>query len=244
MMKNELVLRDILFVVPSMGREDVIRKSVVLEYSKYFPIHVVVFESEVESYEKAVPEAIIHGIPDSILGKQRKLNWILENLFTEDYTAMFTMDDDVRKFMWVFGPKFVTISPQDFMNVLLEDTELCMEFQAKVFSLDYSKGPKFTNRMKPISINTSILGGAMCILDHRLRFDTNIMLAEDVDVVYMEQFKRGIVWRDQRIAMDPLIPINAGDGGQTQYRSTERIRHTRQYLRNKYGAWVKVDRAV
>lgn len=174
----------------------------------------------------------------------------MEHLFTEEYDAAMFIDDGIRRLVWTMGQKQVELSPEDFLNTLQEDYEINLVFGSHVSSFEYYRGPLYINRFNPFDINNvkrggTIWGGATMMLDRGYRFDEELKFAEDVDICYMNLYRYGIVWNDIRIGFVPLIPMHSpGSGGVTQFRTAEAITEVRNRLRQKYGSWVRIDRAI
>lgn len=232
---------------PSMGREDTIIKSVIASYTEVgVPITVVVFENEIDTYCRSVPHADIVGIPNDTIGKPKKLNWILDNLFTDEYDAIMFLDDDIRRFIWTMSKKQVELSPEDFLKVLQEDYEINRTLGSHISAFGYYNGPISINRHKPFDINNpraDLSGGSMLLLDHGYRFDDTLPFGEDIDACFMNWFMYGIIWTDRRVGAVPLIPVwTPGSGGVSDFRNPESIKKVHGQLRQKYGSWVRIGR--
>ncbi len=93
-------------------------------------------------------------------------------------------------------------------------------------------------RNKPIAF-THWIGGVVGVVGREPRWDELLTCKCDIDACLREFLERRIVWQDSRFCFEQERDTNLG--GNSLFRSEERIRAERRYLKSKWKAHIQFE---
>ncbi len=222
-------------IIPSKGRwQTVGAKSL-----KLFPdAWLCVGESEAKSYEEATnhPRIITH--PDDVTGIGPLRSWILDN--TKDETIVM-LDDDIEYI--VEQTKYNRsniLNPVHCMAILERTAIASKDAGCKLFGFAQMPNPLNYFPYKPISFHTWI-GGVIGVHGRTVKWDRNLILRADIDACLNSLLKDRILWTDNRYCF--IHKRFVGQGGNNTNRTTQKHRTEIDYLKKRWGAYIKEKQA-
>jgi hypothetical protein len=136
---------------------------------------IVIPESQYREYRKHYAKNKLIVIDDSGDGTvSRKRNSILD-LCDQDRLVM--MDDDLKKIFWIDSRE--SIAENEFYDLLAEGFDICGKYGAGLFGFNWDAQPIHLDG-KPITFN-KIFFNTFGIVKSEIRFDENLLRADDVD---------------------------------------------------------------
>ena len=214
MYKKILKELDMVIVIPSRGRSDIIITHKIMPYAT-----LVVPEPEYDSYRKKVGnDMTIICLPDSVRGLGATRNWVLDN-FTEK--VVFMIDDDTKYLLNRTKEKELRITyPDDIFDVVVNTTIMALDLGVGLYGYGYTGDIRKFSPIKPFRFNKAV-GGSIGIIGRELRFNT-ARAKTDVDFCLKQLLKNRIFWVDDRYAFQQ--EVDSISGGSSLYRSREETR--------------------
>lgn len=207
---------------------------------KLFPsATLVVPESQVPEYAAAgVVDALggrVVAIPDDVRGISRVRNWILRRF---DETAIVMADDDIKSCISLVALRRKCLL-QDEILAMIENTAYCAAGAgAGIFGWHQRPDPRLLARNNPIAF-THWVGGVIGVVGREARWDELLTCKCDIDACLTEFLERRIVWQDSRFCFEQERDTNMG--GNSLFRSEERIKAEGRYLKSKWKAHIRFE---
>jgi len=216
-------------VIPSRGRAGTLADKAL----RLFPNALVcVGESERDDYYKVSKNLLIH--PDNIEGIGPLRQWILDNVKDE---VVLQVDDDVYKFSTLTGFTQIQIKSLSAMMRIVANTANCAaDAGASVFGFNQTWDVRKYRPYKPILLS-SWAGGVIGFVGRKHRFDMNLLLRADIDFCLTCLLKDRITWVENRFSF--IHKRFVGSGGNNSLRSAERHEAEIEYLKKKWGGYLK-----
>ncbi len=194
---------------------------------------LVVPESEVDRYKFTGLEIV--PIPDSIHGLGAVRNWVLDN-FSEEIIVMF--DDDIKNLISLLNVSPVRINDLDEIYDIVQNTAYnAYEAGVSVFSFDQKGDVRKFRENRPF-ILTSWVGSVVGVIGRKYRFTETNKFKVDADFSLQCILNDRIVWIDSRYSFIPERDCNRG--GCSLYRNSETILKEIEFLRKKWGKYIKI----
>lgn len=197
---------------------------------------LVVPESQVRDYtaQAALPRNIV-AIPDEVRGISRVRNWILRRF---EETAIVMADDDLMACRSLVALRPKALLPEEIM-AMVETTAYCAAGAgAGIFGWNQRADPRLLARNRPIAF-THWVGGVVGVVGREPRWDELLTCKCDIDACLRELLERRIVWQDARFCFEQERDTNLG--GNSLFRTEERIRAERRYLKSKWKAHIRFE---
>jgi hypothetical protein len=190
---------------------------------------ILVPESQRADYARTVGDSErLETIPDEVRGISRVRNWILRH-YTEH--AIVMADDDIKGCVSLVALRRKRLLPEEIM-AMLENTAYCAAGAgAGIFGWHQRADPRLLARNNPIAF-THWVGGVLGVVGREPRWDELLTCKCDIDACLREFLERRIVWQDSRFCFEQERDTNLG--GNSLFRTEERIRAERRYLKSKW----------
>ena len=215
--------------IPSLSRSELIKKHPLLKESI-----VCVRETQEDMYRKAIPDADIRVMPDSVKNLGGTRNWILDNVREPGDDFLFLLDDDITAVWYLMSRKSPIITDPKYMLEVIEHTgRLAQDAKAGVFGYSHVLKPQFRHGLTVVGLRSWVSGHAMGIVDTDLRFDEDMTTKGDFDMSLQSIVKSRLCWQDRRwhFAHEAWVT----PGGQTMFRTKDVDLQDTEYLRQKWG---------
>ena len=194
---------------------------------------LVVPESEIAAYAHTGLEAT--GIPDSISGVSAVRNWIIAR-FPEECLVM--MDDDISAAMCMVSLKVRKLSVEEAAQ-MVENTAYCARGAgARLFGWHQRSDPRLLQRNDPFGVH-HWMGGAVGVIGKDVRWDEMLKCKCDIDATLTELMVNRLVWNEARFCFAQERDKNLG--GNSLFRSEERIAAEKRYLKSKWKAHMRFE---
>ena len=218
-------------IVPSKGRSDTIGKHTLA----LMPwATVLVDEDEAEDYEGVVPAGQLMTHP-GITPIVKILNWVLDTVVDD---VVVIADDDITALIALPGWRVRRYRDPDVARGVLEGTAQCaMDAGAGLFGFNQNDFQLYFDPQEPFRLARWIGSVIGFVGDHGLRYDENCSLHEDADLALQALMRQRIVWCDNRWRFTNLRFTNAG--GNTGHRTKAREEAEREYLKEKWGRYIR-----
>jgi hypothetical protein len=196
---------------------------------------LVVPESEVAAYEHATRRTLrVVPIPDALRGVSKVRNWIIHR-FEEECVVMY--DDDCSAVRAILSPR--KLMPSE-VEAMVENTAYCAAGAgAKMFGWMQRPDPRLVCRNDPFAL-ASWVGGAVGVIGKEVRWDELLSFKCDIDACLTELMKNRIVWKESRFCFIQERDKNLG--GNSLFRTPERIEAEKRYLASKWKAHITIDK--
>ena len=195
---------------------------------------LVVPESEIASYAHVPLEKV--GIPDSISGVSAVRNWIVAH-FPEECLVM--MDDDVSAAMCMVALKVRKLSV-DETAAMVENTARCaFGAGARLFGWHQRSDPRLLQRNDPFGVH-HWMGGAVGVIGKEVKWDELLKCKCDIDATLTELMVNRLVFNEARFCFAQERDKNLG--GNSLFRSEERIAAEKRYLKSKWKAHMRFEK--
>lgn len=214
-------------VIITRGRSDTI------ESHKVFPFATIACpESEKEAYEPLGLPMVFY--PDTISGISQVRNWTVK-AFKE--TCVVMVDDDIQRFQGLAGYRKLEVEPDGIRQVFENSYEAAKVMKTRIFGYNQRPDQRYLNRNDFFSCKTWV-GGIVGFIGKKPQWDENLKCKCDIDACLTEMMKNRSVFTDCRYTVVQRRDDNAG--GNSGNKSKEVIEKEVEYLKNKWGASLKV----
>lgn len=176
-------------------------------------------------------------IPAKIKGISAVRNWVLENM-KEKIIVMF--DDDIDKMYILTGTYCDTTKKPEYIKDVIENTaQMAEDLEVGCFGWNQSWDTRKYDPFKPFKFNKWI-GTAIGVIGKEIKWDNALMFKCDIDFCLQQMWKKRILWNDTRYAFSCKRDKNKG--GNSLFRTHEKIQSEIEYLKNKWGKWLSAGK--
>lgn len=195
----------------------------------------VVPDDEVEAYSVAEFECEIVPIPHLLKGVSAVRNWIIQH-FAEEVIVMW--DDDVTACQTICSMQNRKLKPDEIL-AMVENTAYCAAGAgARIFGWNQRPDPRVLQRNDPVSF-TNWAGGVVGVVGKQVRWDELLKFKCDIDACLTELMKTRIIYHERRFCF--LQGRDKNLGGNSRFRSPEKIEAEKRYLRSKWKGSITID---
>ena len=195
---------------------------------------LVVPESEIEAYGH-IPLSEKVTIPDSVSGVSAVRNWIVQR-FPEE--AILMLDDDISACVCMVSLRCRKLSVDETL-AMLENSAYCARGAgARLFGWHQRSDPRLLQRNDPFGINHWV-GGAVGVIGKEPKWDELLKCKCDIDASLTELMVNRLVWNEARFCFVQERDKNLG--GNSLFRSAERIAAEKRYLKSKWKAHIRFE---
>ena len=181
----------------------------------------------------------IHTIPDEIAGISAVRNWVLR-YFTED--AIVMLDDDISACVCMVSLKTRKLSIPETI-AMLENSAWCARGAgARLFGWHQRSAPRLLQRNDPFGVNHWVGGAVGVVRDENggvPKWDELLKCKCDIDATLQELMDTRLVWNEARCYFVQQRDKNLG--GNSLYRSEERIATEKRYLKSKWKSHIRLE---
>ena len=222
-------------IIPTKGRADVIGKKSL----QLFPdATLCIGDDETDAYAKVSDRLLVH--PANVVGMGPLRQWILDHV--PDKCLVMADDDITRVYSQVGFHKRRITDPAEVAAIIERVAILAGDMGCSVFG--FAQGAKsmvhFNCNCRPFHLNLWV-GTVLGVIGRRLRFDTSVVLHDDIDFCLQALLDDRIVLCDCRYYFAHAY-LKLG-GGLAALRSGERKEREIAYLRRKWGRCLDVVQA-
>jgi len=194
---------------------------------------LVVPTNEVEAYRHLGMETV--AIPPERIGISAVRNWIIQH-FPEEVIVMY--DDDVTGLRTLAGLRNRLLKP-DEVEAVVENTAYCAAGAgARLFGWNQRPDPRCLQRNDPVSV-VHWCGGVVGVIGKDIRWDELLRFKCDIDCGLTELLLNRILWHESRFCF--LQARDKNLGGNSLFRSPEKIAAEKRYLANKWKGHIRID---
>ena len=177
----------------------------------------------------------ILAIPPEVTGISALRNWIIPR-FPEEVVIIY--DDDLIRCLTVCSMRQRTLSPEE-IEAMVENTAYCAKGAgARVFGWNQRPDPRVLQKNDPFH-TTMWVGGAIGIIGKDVVWDRLLKFKCDIDRCLTELLETRIVWQERRFCFKQHRDKNMG--GNSLFRSPEKIESEKRYLKGKWKAHVELS---
>lgn len=199
---------------------------------------LVVPATETQAYKEVVDnyENII-SIPDEITGLGSVRNWVLD-YYSDEIVVMY--DDDVSHFFSLLNDKAYKITDRDMIECIIGNAAInCMDANLSMFGLNQVQSDvRKYDHTQPFNLKG--WGGTIVgIIGRKYRFTEINKTKVDADYSLQCLLRDRIVWIDNRFSF--ACKRDHNKGGNSLYRSQDRINKEIAFLENKWGSHIKIS---
>ena len=191
--------------IPSKGRTDLIREQPLLEVA-----NVLVHESEVAAYKKAVAESGATVVGHDCIGMGAIMNRILDLGFAnEKCRATIRIDDDWGGLRWMFtrAQHWNETDPERLLHTIWAGLVMALDLGAGLFGFNWTPKPYGRTALQPFLLRNPVQGCFLAVCDRELRIHGDLHTDEDSDTNLMALHRTSLILTDQR-----WWNIDRGDG--------------------------------
>lgn len=203
--------------------------------------NVWVDEGEHEEYKKQNKDANIIPVPKGIQGNVCRIrNYILDRVFEQGYDACLILDDDIsyiRKY--IEKDNILTLknlSKDEFVSFVEHYSLLCNDLGFKLWGVNIVKDKMAYREFTPFSFTSFIGCPFQCHLNSEIRYDENLPLKEDYDIILQHLNKYRGVLRVNAYNLE--VKQSEQRGGCATYRNINREIEQVKLLQKKWGSQI------
>lgn len=226
-------------VVPSYKRAEIINSSFIRILCDKVKCQVVVPKEQEADYKKNLnPKIELVIIPDEYEGRLlRKRNWILANLFTEDFLMM--ADDDVTGVEMITDLSTEYLTPEEMIDLFENCYELCQFYNVNFFG--FAQMNMTANLMsKKTTISNNFISEVLCGYTNKsIRYNEDYIFRGDVDLYFKMLLKDDGVMRFNLFTVKMLTRHGFGSGGLRSNIDKNAVDHDNELLLSLYGLEAK-----
>ena len=183
---------NIKYIVPSYNRADGVTTLDYLSKAEMW-----VSPEDYPDYIKHNPHWAdrIHAMPEGYqgFGKARAMNWVLDNLYTDDLDGLMIIDDDITtlKMHVIEGDRKHKDVPEERLYELVENyTRMAYDWGCGMWSFGLNSDPMSYCLYAPFRLHGYLDGGlqGFCRKD-TIRYDERLTVKEDVDM-FLQQLEK------------------------------------------------------
>ena len=199
---------------------------------------LLVPESELADYAHIpLPEKVT--VPDAIMGISLLRNWVIRR-FTED--AIIMLDDDISACVCMVSLRCRKLSPEETLAMLTNTTWCARGAEARLFGWHQRSDPRLLQRNDPFGVNHWMGGAVGIVRDEKgnaPKWDELLKCKCDIDATLQELLDNRLVWNEARFCFVQERDKNLG--GNSLFRSAERIAAEKRHLKRKWKAHIKFE---
>jgi hypothetical protein len=177
----------------------------------------------------------IVAIPPERIGVSAVRNWIVRH-FTEEVIVMY--DDDVTGCRTLASLRNRLLTPEETAAVVENTAHCAAGAGARLFGWNQRPDPRMLQRNDPVSV-VHWCGGVVGVIGKEVRWDELLRFKCDIDCCLSELLNNRIVWHDSRFCF--LQARDKNLGGNSLFRSPERIEAEKRYLQRKWRAHIRIE---
>lgn len=197
---------------------------------------LVVPSDEAAEYARRYPEIEVVRIPPDRVGVSAVRNWIIS--FFEEDDAIVMYDDDVTAMQTICSMRNRKLTPIE-IEAVVENTAYCAAGAgARLFGWNQRPDPRVLQRNDPFSV-VNWCGGVVGVIGNEVRWDQMLKFKCDIDACLTELMNNRIIWHERRFCF--LQGRDKNLGGNSRFRSPERIAAEKRYLADKWKAHITID---
>jgi len=174
-------------------------------------------------------------VQDSIAGISALRNWVLKR-FSEDAVVM--LDDDISACMCMVSLKVRRLSVAETEAMIRNTAHCAFGAGARLFGWHQRSDPRLLQRNDPFGVNHWV-GGAVGVVGRGPRWDELLRCKCDIDATLTELMDNRLVWNEARFCFIQERDKNLG--GNSIFRSAERIEAEKRYLARKWKAHIRFE---
>jgi len=206
---------------------------------KLFPsATLLVPESELTDYAN-IPLAEKLTVPDAIQGISSLRNEVLRK-FKED--AIIMLDDDISACVCMVSLRCRKLSPEETLAIITNSAWCARGAGARLIGWHQRSDPRLLQRNDPFGINHWVGGAVGVVRDEHggvPKWDELLKCKCDIDASLQELLDNRIVWNEARFCFVQERDKNLG--GNSLFRSAERIATEKRHLKRKWKAHIKFE---
>ena len=206
---------------------------------KLFPsATLLVPESELSDYAH-IPLAEKLTVPDAIQGISSLRNEVLRR-FKED--AIIMLDDDISACVCMVSLRCRKLSPEEALAMITNSAWCARGAGARLIGWHQRSDPRLLQRNDPFGINHWVGGAVGVVRDEHggvPKWDELLKCKCDIDASLQELLDNRIVWNEARFCFVQERDKNLG--GNSLFRSAERIATEKRHLKRKWKAHIKFE---
>ena len=147
-------------------------------------------------------------------------------------------DDDVTGCRTLCGLRNRSLNPEETAAVV-ENTAFCAKgVGARLFGWNQRPDPRNLQRNDPVSV-VHWCGGVVGVIGKEVRWDELLRFKCNIDCCLGELLHNRILWHESRFCF--LQARDKNLGGNSLFRSPERIEAEKRYLQKKWRAHITID---
>jgi hypothetical protein len=194
---------------------------------------LVVPQNEIEAYRPLGLNIV--PIPPERVGISAVRNWIVRQ-FPEEVVVMY--DDDVTGMRTLAALRCRLLASEEIQAVV-ENTAYCAAGAgARLFGWNQRPDPRMLQRNDPVSV-VHWVGGVVGVVGKQVRWDELLRFKCDIDCCLSELLVNRIIWHESRFSFIQARDKNIG--GNSLFRSPERIEAEKRYLSGKWKGNIMID---
>ena len=198
---------------------------------------LVVPESELADYASVPLEKVT--LPDAVSGVSAVRNWILRH-FKED--ALVMLDDDITACVCMVSLRCRKLSADETL-AMLENSAYCARGAgARLFGWHQRSDPRLLQRNDPFGVHHWVGGAVGVVRDANggvPKWDELLKCKCDIDATLQELMDNRLVFNEARFCFVQERDKNLG--GNSLFRSAERIAAEKRYLKRKWKAHIRFE---
>jgi glycosyltransferase involved in cell wall biosynthesis len=176
-----------------------------------------------------------HSVPKNRQGISAVRNWIREYC-REDAVVM--IDDDIKACVSLVSLRGRKLLPDEIVAMISNTAHCAHGAGARIFGWHQRSDPKLLNRADPFGLHHWV-GGVLGVIGKDTKWDELLRCKCDIDACLSEFRDRRIVWQDARFCFVQERDKNLG--GNSLFRSAERIAVERRYLKSKWKGHIRFE---
>ena len=193
---------------------------------------------QVEAYAPFVarnPQLEVVTIPPEKVGVSAVRNWIVRR-FEEEAIVMY--DDDCTSLQTLCGMRNRKLTPGETVAVMENTACCCAGAGARLFGFNQRPDPRMLQRNDPVSF-VHWCGGVVGVIGKEVRWDEMLKFKCDIDACLGELLTNRIIYHESRFCFIQARDKNLG--GNSLFRSPEKIATEKRYLANKWKGHVTIS---
>lgn len=180
----------------------------------------------------------LQTIPGKVQGISAVRNWIVRQ-FDED--AIVMIDDDIKACVSLVSLRCRKLLPDEIVSMISNTAHCAHGAGARIFGWHQRSDPKLLNRCDPFGLHHWV-GGVLGVIKTggmAPGWDELLRCKCDIDACLSEFLERRIVWQDARFCFVQERDKNLG--GNSVFRSEDRIATERRYLKSKWKGHIRFE---
>lgn len=226
------------YAIPSYGRPDGVTTI------GYIPRQGKMYVSpeDYPDYVKSNPQfkEQIVKLPEDVQGhgKAHVMNWLLDNLWSEDTDAVLFLDDDISCLMSRnLDGNDHEVDEEGFYELCEDYVLLAKEWGCGIFSYSITYDPLTYDEFKPFRMHAYLDGTLQALVQNDgIRYDEALTVKEDVDMFLQEELKYHKALRVEKYYFK--VQSFTGVGGSQAFRSENTEKKQFKLMQKKWGSKI------